>query len=368
MGFPMKSYRHEIYLAGLCFAVMVIMAGNQPAVADPMTGGNIPYEDCAPACATSGYVLPPQCPWYFQADALALRRDPYGNTPFATLGNSTDVALSTSELDRQFKGGVQFVFGHHFDDTPYTVEGSFFWIDTWEPSAVRRDVPGTLLSPFSNFGNPAPLPGLDNNRLVTINEFSQLQNGEVNVKYVVPMLYNGFRASLVTGVRYMSVQEHLYYHSESTLPVLAGGSTVNLTTRTTNDLIGPQLGGYFEFFSIPHSWVTFEMKGAICGNTALQETAGSRTNSLGQLVAQYDAGDNRVVTAFVGDLELMFNWQITSHCVARMGYQAVWVQGLALASENFGPASGILPNSTATIATGGETVYHGPHLGVEFMW
>ncbi len=297
-----------------------------------------------------------------------LRRDPYGNTPFATLGNSTDVALSTSELDRQFKGGVQFLFGHTFNDTPYSVEGSYFWLDTWDPSAVRRDTPGNLLSPFSNFGDPIALPGFDNNRLVTINELSQLQNGEVNIKYLLPMSCNGFRASLLTGVRYMSVQEHLFYHSESVLPLLGNGSTVNLATRTTNDLIGPQLGGYFEFFSLPHSWVTFEVKGAICGNTALQATAGSRTNSFGQLVSSYDADDHRVVTAFVGDLELMFNLQITPHCIARMGYQAVWVQGLALAAENFGPDSGILPNSAATIVTGGETVYHGPHLGLEIMW
>jgi hypothetical protein len=133
-------------------------------------------------------------------------------------------------------------------------------------------------------------------------------------------------------------------------------------------LVGPQIGGFFEFFSLPRSWVTFEMKGALCGNTAMQQTSGSRTDSLGALVTNFDAGDHEVATAFVGDLQLMFNLQITPHCLARMGYQAVWVEGLALAAENLGPNSGILPNSVPAIATGGESVYHGPHLGLEIMW
>jgi len=46
----------------------------------------------------------------------------------------------------------------------------------------------------------------------------------------------------------------------------------------------------------------------------------------------------------------------------------MWVDGLALATRNFGPSSGILPNSIAAIDTGGNVVYHGPHLGVEIVW
>jgi hypothetical protein len=374
MGFRMKSYRRQIYLVGLFLAVLAGVFTAEIAVADPMTGGNVPYEDCAPPCATSYFVPPPRCPWYFQADAVGLRRDPYGNTPFATLKPQFfDVALSTAELDRQFKGGTKFLFGHTLGDTPYSVEGSYFWIDTWNSSAVLRNTDvnalgtdGNLFSPFSNFAHPAPLLGFDYNSLVTIQNTSQLQNGEVNVKYLLPMQYNGFRASLLTGVRYVSVQEHFFYHSESAEP--AGGSTINITTRTTNDLIGPQIGGFFEFYSLPHSWITFEVKGAICGNTSLQATSLSRTLSDGSPVTSYGSDAHTVATAFVGDLELMFNWQITPHCIARMGYQAMWVDGLALATENFGPASGILQIGTATINTGGETVYHGPHLGVEITW
>jgi hypothetical protein len=340
-----------------------------------MTGGNVPYEDTAPPCAVSTYCLPPRTPWYFQADAIGLRRDPYGNTPFATLITPVDVALSTSELEREFKSGVRLLFGHTFDDTPYSVEGSYFAVDEWNSSGGLTDIhtnnfglPGNLFSPFSNFGNPTAFPGFDYNRLVTIHETSQLRNGELNLKYLVPMPWNGFRASLVTGVRYVNVEERFTYHSESAVPAAAGGSIVDLSTRTTNDLIGPQLGGYFEFFSLPNSWVTFEVKGAICGNSALQASSGTRSAVVGQPPFSYDADAHHVATAFVGDLELMFNWRIMPTFVMRLGYQAMWVDGLALASENFGPDSGILPGSITSINTGGNVVYHGPHLGLEYMW
>ena len=116
----------------------------QISLADPMTGGNVPFEDCAPPCVTCCYDPPPRCPWYFQADALALRRDPQRVTPFATLGvgtpatDPTNVVLSTWDLERDFRRH-QFLFGHNFEDTAISVEGSYFKIDDWNPSAeVRR--------------------------------------------------------------------------------------------------------------------------------------------------------------------------------------------------------------------------------------
>jgi hypothetical protein len=367
MGFRMKSHPQLIFAAGLFLVIFAGLLSNQPTVADPMTGGNPPYEDVAPPCETSCYLLPPRCPWYFQVDALALRRDPYGRINFATLGpippagTDTNVALSTSALDRDFKAGVRFLFGHTFGDSPYSVEGSYFRIDNWDTSAEVRDLDNNnLFSPFRNFGNP-PLPGFDRNHLISVHDFSKLQNGELNVKYMLPMYYNGFRASFLAGVRYISVEERLEYQSFTNIPIEA--SQV-LQTRTANDLVGPQIGGYFEFFTIYHSWVSFEAKGAICGNNAVQTTRDDdHTPAL--------VSSNQVATAFVGDLELMFNWQITKHCITRFGYQAMWVDGLALARRNLGPAGTALevgPINTFGIDTAGETVYHGPHLGIEIVW
>jgi hypothetical protein len=367
----MKSFQRLVFSAGLFSVFFSLVAADRPAFADPMTGGNPPFEDCAPPCATSCYVPPPRCPWYFQADAVALRRETYGNISFASLGlappatvNPMHSVLSTTSLDPQFRAGAQLSFGHTFGDSPYSIEGSYLWMDNWDSTEDVRDQSGLgrLYSPFRNFGNP-PLTGFDNNKVISIQERSWLQNGELNVKYLLPMPGNGFRASFLVGVRYMSIDETLEYQSflqtnNTQLP------SQMLKTWATNDLIGPQIGGYFEFFSyLPNSWVTFEIKGAICGNSATQMTWDSVTN----LNVQSD----RVVTAFVGDLALMFNWRIASHCVTRFGYQAMWVDGLAQAARNLGPAGTALevgPVNSFGIDAVGETVYHGPHLGVEIVW
>ena len=311
-----------------CFSV-------RPALADPMTGGNPPYEDCAPPCGVSCYVPPPRCPWYFQADAVALRRDPYGNTPFATLGPLM------SDRCRAFDFGIGSPVQRRraIPVRPYlrrlaVFDGRLVFLDRQLGFAGRAR--NSIANPcgreicFRLFPISATraLPDFDYNNLVSIRTSSRLQNGELNVKYLLPMPGNGFRASFLVGVRYVSVQED--FSIRANLPRRADRQSISTRGRT-NDLIGPQIGGYFEFFSVPNSWITFEMKGAILRKHRQQDHRPIRHCGA-------CASNDRVITAFVGDLELMFNWQITSHCITRFGYQAMWVDGLALASRNFGPA------------------------------
>jgi hypothetical protein len=370
----MKSYQRPISWLGFSFVIFALACCNQPAVADPMTGGNVPYEDVAPPCATSGYVLPPRCDWYFQTDAMALRREVLnGPIVFATYGPAaapgTDptnsVWLSNRELDNPFRAGARLLLGHTFGDSRYQLEASYFKIDAWDSSTAITDTSpnsqgqaGNLFSRLTFFGNPAQSP-FDFSNAIAVRNISSLQNCEVNMKYAVPMLQNGFRASLLLGIRYMDIQEQFIYSSTTVTPVAASFS---MDTRTSNSLLGPQIGGNFEFFSIPHSWVTFGVKGAICGNEA-----GNHIASLDTPTDTFRR--DQMTTAFVGDLELMFNWQITNHCIARFGYQAIWVDGLAVATTNFGQVHGIPNSPTAVlIDTGGNEVYHGPHLGVEITW
>lgn len=371
----MKNVKRPILWLGFSLVIFAFACCDQYAVADPMTGGNVPYEDVAPPCATSGYVLPPRCDWYFQSDAIALRRELLnGPIVFATFGpaaapgtNPSNIWLSNRELDIPFRAGARLLLGHTFGDTRYQIEASYFKIDDWDvATSISDNSPnsqggtGNLFSRITFFGNPAQSP-YDFSNLIEVRNISSLDNFELNLKYAVPMLENGFRASLLLGLRYMDIQEQFIYNSTRTAttdPVMFA-TGFREVTNTTNSLLGPQIGGYFEFFSIPHSWVSFEMKGAICGNEA-----GHSIPSLGD-----DFRRDRMTTAFVGDLELMFNWQITNHFICRFGYQALFVDGLAVATTNFGEVPGVPVNKEGVgLDTGGNMVYHGPHLGLEITW
>ena len=291
-----------------------------------------------------------------------------------TLGNQGNVVLSTDALTEPYRPGTRVTVGHSCSESCWQVDATYYYIDTWDDSAAVRDTTlnprgiggiGNMFSPFTNFGHP-PMVGLDYNDLVSIREFSEFQSAELNFRYTVPMPHECLTGKLILGVRYISVNEQFDYLTQSNVPILAPtGSSVYLNTLTRNDLFGPQIGGEFYFYAYPCCWIDVSIKGALCDNRAAQHTTGVITDP-GVDVDQYRQRD---ATAFVGDLDVELVWKWNRHTMLRMGYQAIWVNDLALATRNFNPSADILLNNgPPQIDTIGRAVYHGPHIGLEFDW
>jgi hypothetical protein len=315
---------------------------------------------------------PPRCPFYGEVDAIWLRRDRIDSVSLQTLGNQGDVILSTDALTEPFRDGARATVGHSCGDSCWQVDATYFYIDTWDDMVAVRDTTpnihggtGNMFSPFTNFGHP-PVVGFDFNDLVSIREFSEFQSAELNFRYTVPMPHECLTGKLIIGFRYISVNEQFDYFTNSDTPRLAPpSSSVYINTLTRNDLFGPQIGGEFYFFAYPCCWIDVGIKGALCDNRAMQHTTGTITDP-GINVDQYRERD---ATAFVGDLDLQLVWKWNRHTMLRMGYQAIWVNNLALATRNFDPSANILLNNgPPQIDTIGRAVYHGPHIGLEFDW
>lgn len=187
-------------------------------------------------------------------------------------------------------------------------------------------------------------------------------------------------AKLIIGLRYINIKEQFDYFSHSNVPVVSPtiptilGSKVLLSTLTRNDLFGPQIGGEFYFYAYPRCWIDVGIKGALCNNRALQDTIGSLDFGAGSnapVVTNIASYRGRDATAFVGDLDVELVWQLTPHILTRIGYQAIWVNNLALATRNFSEPPDILLNGffgPPQIDTIGRAVYHGPHIGLEIGW
>ncbi|MGW8258052.1 MAG: BBP7 family outer membrane beta-barrel protein [Thermoguttaceae bacterium] len=324
-----------------------------------------PYCDLTQSPPSKGCCIPsPIGAWYIRADGLWLMRDREGMLPVATMGDTTNVAFSTDDLSSPFRAGARVLIGHTFRESPWQIDGSYFFVDTWLSSASISDQTtndlasnGNLSSPFTDFGQPDLQQNYDYNNYVHIRELSQMQNGELNLRYIMPMPHACLTSKFIIGLRYMSINEQFQYDSQS-----AEHTALSISTQTTNRLIGPQLGGEFNFFVRPNCWIGFEMKGAICDNQAVQNTTGNI------VAGAVDITDTRDVTSFVGDLDLMLVWQITPHFITRIGYQAICVTNLAMGSRNYDPFYPILENQAAYIDTNSGTVYHGPHLGLELSW
>ena len=65
---------------------------------------------------------------------------------------------------------------------------------------------------------------------------------------------------------------------------------------------------------------------------------------------------------------LDLTYECNSFTTLRIGYQAFWLDGLALAAENVAPTADILMSGAANIVNNGKVVYHGPRLGITCAW
>ena len=315
----------------------------------------------------------PRDPWYVTADGMAMQRLFRGLGPIAVMGLSptASLALSQKSLDEPFQAGGRLLVGHTFDESPYQIEVSYYTMTTWDTAAQAADPMGNLFSPFTNFGatpgnssftnfGATPDTRVDFNTLVQIRETSRLEDGEVNLKHRLPLPVGNPMVTLLFGVRHVAVREEFEYMSgpsQNTNPV-----TVH--AHTNNNLWGPQIGGVVEY-GHQDVWLRFEGKAAICENDANRDLFAS--------VNGIDATHPRAFydgTATVADISVTLLWHPTTAITTRFGYQALWVDQLALAARNFVSDVGTLTDAASQPAlnTRGTLVYHGPFAGLQLSW
>lgn len=314
------------------------------------------------------YYFDPRSTWYIAADGVALKRDPSDERAIATLNTPTNVVLSTSDLRNEFEGGLKLTVGRKLGDW-YAIEGSYFGLTTWNAFAAVRDSTvnanatlGNLASPFTNFGSPA-VTGFDFNALASINNVSSLDNYELNVRQRVDLPASELGAYMLYGVRFIDLRERFEYRTESASPA-PGGSDNAIDVETDNDLVGFQLGSILEWRIEERGWITVEMKGVVAHNDAAQTTTGS----LSGLATTLDATRGETRTAFVGDLSVSVLYQFTPRLLGRVGYQSIWVDGVALASENLEGDADLLTLGPPQLVHDGSLVYHGPFAGLTWTW
>src|SRR5208282_5178243 len=103
--------------------------------------------------------------------------------------------------------------------------------------------------------------------------------------------------------------------------------TVAVNAHTNNNLWGPQIGGVITY-GHQDVWLQFEGKAALCENDANRDLS---TNLGGVQTTRprlyYDG------TATVADINATLLWHCTAALTTRVGYQALWVDQIALAQR-----------------------------------
>jgi hypothetical protein len=131
---------------------------------------------------------------------------------------------------------------------------------------------------------------------------------------------------------------------------------------TENDLIGAQIGADMFVCISPRFKVGGEAEAGVYGVRAKQRTHVTSTQSptLNELERDDDV-------AFVAEGGAIGLFRVTPRFTIRGGYQLIYIEGVALAVENFNTQSPFSARQ-AFIDDGGEVFYHGSTLGFEWIW
>ncbi|MBN1393764.1 MAG: hypothetical protein JW959_01850 [Pirellulales bacterium] len=295
---------------------------------------NVFADCCAPSCGPR---------WSFAGEAIALQRTTTRNQSLFRDVGMTFNLLNAADMQFPLEYGPKVgairhgVFGSEFD-----VEVAYFQVGDFESN---RSVPGYSL--MVSDVNSA-FYALDS----TARYRSGLYVGEVNVRWQWLdwlTLLSGFRMGELNE-QYLA----LGTHSRQLVPI-------SVDVHTYNHLYGYQLGADGEVFDWGSLRINALCKAGAFGNFASMDN--TRVGPPGYN-GSVSAINERV--SFLGEVSLTATYAITQRLAFRATYQAMWLEGVALAPEQL--ATSNFGEGTAKVDLDGGVFYHGGGLGFEYRF
>jgi hypothetical protein len=338
----------------------------------PYIWGFDPYladGDCGEPCR-SGIIVHRPSSWYALIDFAPLTFDANGTIPLASVNPAGRPLFTTNDLEPEFDAGARVTIGYTLAGGCYQVEGSYLGVYDWQDfvtiansTANSQGGVGNLSSAFSNFNIPR-VAGLDLNNRIGIADINSFKSAELNFRGWLNMPPGPFDVQLLVGARYMKSAEQFDYNAFSDRPLPQGSQNL-ASVLTRNDMYGVQIGIDMDFMINARCYVDWETKGGMLENFASQSTSYTNINSAGT-TSVFNTGASQHRTAFFGDVSVVANWQLAPNWNLRLGYQAIFLTGVALGPQNFQTNNALLRTGPGQLDDTGEAVYHGPVLGVQW--
>jgi hypothetical protein len=338
--------------------------------------------DLANDVGMEGFLVDQRGPHYFDARGEAVYMTPdetFGRDIAITSLNVSDdnIVLSTGQLDYDYETGFRIL--GRFDLGPLSVlEFGYMGIYDWESSASFTDPnpvdpdTGNLYSLFSEFGtNPntvtiegGPMPETERSVFQSISIDSDLQTAEMTFRRYWVGFIPRISGTILAGFRYTKLKEDFYFTS-------IGEAAQQYSVRADNDLAGFQTGGDIWIGLMQGVRIGAEGKVGLYNNhytldnNIVTDPLGATPPSLSERFA-----DNEAAFISEGSADIVFDilpsWSI------RAGYEILYLNSIVLAGDNFNTASPFgLPGQAPRVpfvAEQGHQVYHGGHLGLEYIW
>lgn len=307
-----------------------------------------------PACyAGDCFCTPPPCYFgTFYVSGMVLDRGtnlrPAGMIYDSTL--TTEVA-NTSDFDLETEAGFRVgVWLTNPSGIDWNIE--YFDVGNFTDTVVREN-PAGLNAIF--FGNTFPIPP---NVAAPTSITAEYESTLDSLEFVVRSR-QWRRIAPQAGFRFMQVSEHFNLLDDAL-------RRTGMLSNTDNDLYGFEFG----LQGLIWEWCHSRLEGTVRGGTyyndidvdyyeVTYDQVAAQTTS--QLITNFDTSR----TAFSGDFRLNWIYQLGPRANFRVGYQALWLDGIALAVNQNTTRQFRPPIQSADVS---YVFYQGGEIGFELSW
>ena len=316
--------------------------------------------------------------WHdFHIEWMNLFRDDAGQrVDLTSRGAGGPIVLSTDDLDMEFADGFRATYS--FLVGPSTgLELGYFGTHEWNSTASVTGA-SDLFTVFSNFGTVfiGPVQGFPQTADAAvfhgIDYSSELHNAELNLRRRWVSANCLLHGSYLAGLRYTRLNEYFSHNTR-----VADGGFLDFDLATQNDAIGAQIGTDLFVCVSPRFKVGAEIEGGVYGNNA-RSLANVRTLEVDDVNPAIQTAahpiNNEALSesdvAFIGEASAIAMFRVTPRLTIRGGYTVMFMDGMALASENLNvnqsPFGNV--NRSPNLSTNGEVFYHGANAGITWTW
>jgi hypothetical protein len=163
---------------------------------------------------------------------------------------------------------------------------------------------------------------------------------------------------VLAGVRYLNLDDRILVSQLTT----TGGIDATQRLDGFNDLLGFQIGGDAVLVQRGRFSLDTTLKAGIYGDNARNFFAYDST----ALAMHKTNGDSARNAAFCGEIGITATYGLTKRLSFRGGYQLLWLDGVALASQQPILNPPPLLGAATSVGTNGDVFYNGAFIGLEY--
>lgn len=290
---------------------------------------------CEGCCDDIGYCCTgPK--WYGTIGAVILHRERPSRGSIVATNPGLAPIVSADAYDFDAQGGPEVALGRRLNDC-WAIEGRYFGVDNTASTS--------LTSPGNFIGTGFTGPG---GTLLTGRYLTMLDSAEINVRHQ----YSD-RLDLLAGFRWIQLQDQLH----STI-----GPVARAQYDYDNRLYGGQIGANLDVAPrCSRILANIEAKAGVFHN----DVEGGIYEFAPGPIGYFTGGET--TTSFLGEIKLTAGYQLTKRVAVRAGYQLLWLEEVALASDA-AVRSLQNPSLLRTASADAGLFYHGATIGLDFGW